>query len=139
MFPLVVKCTHHLEEYLDKRVGRERVIDCRELAAKFTTDVIGTCIFGIETNAMDEFHKMGKEVFAPSLRNILQLRLKKFMPMYNLLRVLPPQKYVPFFINIVSETIKQRRENNIFRPDFINLLMELQKHPDKLQNIGKYL
>ncbi|KOX72550.1 putative cytochrome P450 6a14 [Melipona quadrifasciata] len=140
MFYLIVECSHHLEKCLDKKVGREEVIECRELAAKFTTDVIGTCAFGIEMSALadeeSEFRKMGKAVFAVNLRNILQTKLKQFIPtLYNLLRLLPYQKYVPFFTKVVSETIKYRRENNIVRPDFINMLMELQKHPEKLQNI----
>ena len=145
MFYLIVECSHHLEKYLDREVERGEVVECCELTAKFTTDVIGTCAFGIEMSAMEdedsEFRKMGREVFAVNLQNVIRLKFKQFMPtLYDLLGyILPHQKFAPFFTRVVSETMRYRRENNIVRPDFINMLMELQKHPDKLQNIGEYL
>lgn len=40
-----------------------------------------------------------------------------------------------FLIDVVRDTIKYRRENKIVRPDFINTLMELRDHPEKLENI----
>ncbi|KAF3426870.1 hypothetical protein E2986_12669 [Frieseomelitta varia] len=140
MFHLIVECSQYLEKYLEENVGRTGIIECQALAAKYTTDVIGSCAFGIERSALEnensEFHKISREVFAVNLRNFLQQKLKEFVPMlYNLLALLPPQNFVLAFMKLVSETMKYRRENNIARPDFMKLLMDLQKNPDKLQNI----
>ena len=144
MFYLIVECSQHLEKHLEKNVGRKGIIECQELAAKYTTDVIGTCAFGIEISALEnedsEFHKIGREVFAVNLRNIVHQKLKEFVPMlYHLLGLLPPPNFVLAFMKLVSETMKYKRENNIARPDFMKLLMDLQKNPDKLRNIGEYL
>ena len=52
-------------------------------------------------------------------RNVLMLQKFK-------IRMLP-ETVVNFFYNTISETIKQREEKNIIRPDMIHLLMEARK------------
>lgn len=141
MFPLILDCAKHLEQYLDKLVLREEFIECRELTAKYTTDVIGSCAFGIEMNALSdeesEFRRIGRKVFSNSFGQILRFRFRQIFPrIYNLLGfVLPPMEVTKFLTNIIVSTMKYRQENNIVRPDFVNMLIELKKHPDKLENI----
>lgn len=145
MFPLILDCAKHLEQYLDKLILREEFIECRELTAKYTTDVIGSCAFGIEMNALSdeesEFRRIGRKVFANSFGQILRFRFRQIFPrIYNLLAfILPPMEVTKFLTNIIVSTMKYRQENNIVRPDFVNMLIELKKHPDKLENISKYI
>ncbi|CAK9832943.1 Cytochrome P450 6a2 [Anthophora retusa] len=141
MFGLIIECSHHLEKYLDEQVVNGEPIECRELTAKFTTDVIGSCAFGIDMSALadedSEFRRMGREVFAVNLENVLRFKIKQFLPkFYDLLGyVVPDNKYAPFFTKVVTDTMKYRTENNIVRPDFIHMLMELRKHPDKVEHV----
>nr|XP_031836321.1 probable cytochrome P450 6a14 [Nomia melanderi] len=141
MFSLMIDCGKQLEEYLDSVVEKEESVEIRELTAKFTTDVIGSCAFGIDMNAMDEkeseFRRKGREIFAASFENVLRLKIKLFSPtFYNLLGyVVPDRKLAPFFTKVVMDTVKYRKEHGIVRPDFIHMLMELQKHPEKLDNV----
>lgn len=144
MFPLILECSKHLGQYLDKLVAKDEPIECRELTAKYTTDVIGSCAFGIEMNALSdeesEFRRLGREVFAVSFKQILKLRLTQIIPgLYNLLgSLLPPSEITTFLTKTIVDTMKYRDENNITRPDFVNMLMELKKHPNKLENISEY-
>lgn len=141
MFPLIMDCSAHFEKYLDALISKGEPVECRELTAKFTTDVIGSCAFGIETNAMSdeesEFRKMGRKVFASSITQIIKFRLRQSTPwLVNLLSyVLPPSDIVQFFTKTIVDTMNYRKENKIERPDFVNMLIELKKHPDKLENI----
>ncbi|XP_076241058.1 uncharacterized protein LOC143183426 [Calliopsis andreniformis] len=141
MFPLIIECSKSLEKYLDKVVAKEEPAEVRELTARFTTDVIGSCAFGIDMNALSEedseFRRVGRKVFAVNLENILRFKMKQYMPkIYDLLGyIVPENKYSPFFTKIVRDTIKYRKEHNISRPDFINMLIQLQEHPEKLSNI----
>lgn len=32
----------------------------------------------------------------------------------------------------MTDTMEYRKENNVFRPDFINMLLDLKKHPEKI-------
>ena len=141
MFPLIIECSNHLETYLNKLVTKGDPIECRELTARFTTDVIGACAFGIDMNAMaeedSEFRLMGRKIFAVTVENIFRLKMRHYMPrIYDLLGyVMPEKKFSPFFTKIVMDTINYRKQNHIIRPDFINMLIELQKHSDTLENI----
>lgn len=141
MFPLILECSEQLERYLEKLEEKGEPIECREVAAKFTTDVIGSCAFGINMNALSneesQFRRIGKMVFSTSLANLVRQQIKEYAPIvYYLAAYLRPSSRVTkFFTQVITETIKYREENKVTRPDFVNMLMELKNHPDKLENI----
>lgn len=138
MFRLILECSNHLEEYLATMIERGEPINARELAARFTTDVVGSCGFGIEMNSLSvqesEFRRIGKEIFSSSLYRVLKTKLHEIEPRLHalLVRLLPRDKPTKLFIKITSETLDYREQNNVFRPDFMNILMELRKHSEKL-------
>ncbi|XP_015183493.1 PREDICTED: probable cytochrome P450 6a14 [Polistes dominula] len=141
MFGLLTECADHYENYLDRIIDRGEPIDCHELTAKFTTDVIGSCAFGLEMNAIgdedSEFRKMGRSVFEVSLYNILRNRLRNSAPWLFeiLINFMPRDRVTTFFKGSIVNTIKYREDNKICRNDFVNLLMELKKNPEKLNGI----
>lgn len=141
MFPLILECSEQLERYLEKLEEKGEPIECREVAAKFTTDVIGSCAFGINMNALSneesQFRKIGKMVFSTSLATLVNQQIREHAPrLYYLAKYLQPSsKITKFFTRVITETVKYREENNVIRPDFVNMLIELKNHPDKLQNI----
>ncbi|XP_029048981.2 cytochrome P450 6a2-like [Osmia bicornis bicornis] len=142
MFYLIIECSQHLEKYLAKEVEKGQPLECRELTARFTIDVIGSCAFGIEMNALAdercEFRQKGKEFFdTSSFENVFRTQTKQLFPkLYDLLGyIIPERRLSSFFIKAVTDTIKYRQENDIVRPDFINMLMDLKAHPEKLNNI----
>nr|XP_033329019.1 cytochrome P450 6A1-like [Megalopta genalis] len=141
MFHLIMECSEHLEKYLVKLEKEGVPIECREVAARFTTDVIGSCAFGINVNALSneesEFRRMGKKVFSTSLWDTLRFTFREFLPkLYFFIMSLQPYSHLTsFFVRVVSDTIKYREENNVIRPDFVNMLIELRNHPEKLQDI----
>jgi len=143
MFSLITQCADRFERYIEKLTSKNEPIECRELMAKYTTDVIGTCAFGIEMNALSdedsEFRKMGRLVFASTWTNIVQRRMIQFLPwLCDILSyVLPQRKVTKFFTHVVVETMNYRDANNIVRHDFIDTLRDLKKHPDKVSNVGK--
>ncbi|XP_060824009.1 uncharacterized protein LOC132911409 [Bombus pascuorum] len=141
MFGLILECAEHFEKYLDKLTEKEEPIDFREVTAKFTTDVIGSCAFGIEMSSLSDedskFRKIGRQIFATNLENAIRLKIKLYMPkLYDLLGyIVPDRKLAPFFTKLVTDTMKYRKGHNIYRPDFIHMLMELKEHPEKLGDI----
>lgn len=141
MFPLILECAEHLEQCLEDAVKRGGPVDCFEIPARYTTDVIGSCAFGINMNALSdersEFRKMGRNMFDQNMIKFTRNLLRDFFPrFYNLLGfVLPYTESTVFMTKLIKGTIKYREENDVVRPDFVNLLMELKKHPEKLKNI----
>ncbi|CAD1480427.1 unnamed protein product, partial [Heterotrigona itama] len=138
MFRLILECSNHLEEYLGTMVEKGELINARELASKFTTDVIGSCGFGIEMNSLSEqeseFRRAGKDIFSTNFFRILKTKFHEMQPWLHTLfvRLLPYDMPTKLFIKITSETLNYREKNNIVRPDFMNILMELRRHPEKI-------
>ncbi|XP_071868082.1 probable cytochrome P450 6a13 [Bombus fervidus] len=141
MFDLIIECANYFEKYLDKIVAQGEPVDFREITAKFTTDVIGSCAFGINMGALSdeesEFRKIGKQIFEPSLEAIIRMKFKLMMPkLYDLLGyIVPDRRLAPFLTKVVTDTMKYRKENNVYRPDFIHSLMQLKEDPEKLHDL----
>ncbi|CAL7950316.1 unnamed protein product [Xylocopa violacea] len=136
-FSMILDCSNTLEKYLDSLVSEGEPIDMREVTAKFTTDVIGTCGFGIDMNAMSseqsKFREIGREFFGPGWKQALKIRLRESLSgLYTLLGyILPRDETTIFFTKVVMDVIEYRKKNNIVRPDYINALMDIQKHAEK--------
>ncbi|EFN89993.1 probable cytochrome P450 6a13 [Harpegnathos saltator] len=140
MFYLLVECSEELQKLIDTSCNVDRtVVEVRELAAKFTIDVIGSCAFGIQINALtneeSEFHRAAKRLSKPSYKATLWRMLRTAVP--RLYRWLGVQVIDPsvtrFFKNVVSQMISQREENSTRRHDFMDLLVEL-KNRGTLEN-----
>ncbi|KAL6994638.1 hypothetical protein U1Q18_049086 [Sarracenia purpurea var. burkii] len=54
MYPLIDDCVQELDRYLENESDTEDGTDVRELMAKFSTDVIGRCAFGLDFNTMKD-------------------------------------------------------------------------------------
>ncbi|EFN73381.1 Probable cytochrome P450 6a13 [Camponotus floridanus] len=112
-----------------------------EVTAKFTTDVIGTCGFGIEINTVldkdSEFRRIGKMIFLPTWNNSLRFKMKELFPwLYDMLSYIIPQTEVDhFIIRFVTEAMNYRETNNVIRHDFIDILREIKNNPDKMDDI----
>ncbi|KAF7394825.1 hypothetical protein HZH66_007999 [Vespula vulgaris] len=138
MFPLIIICSDHLKQYINK-LPNNVILNVGELTTKYTIDIVGNCAFGIEMNALkineeNEFIKMGKDIFSINIMPILRYRLQTHFPeIYNHLGFLfGNTRQSSFFSDIVKQTMEYRIENNVVRHDFINILMELKSNPEKL-------
>lgn len=145
MFPLILECANNLEKYVNEMAEKGEPVEFRDIAGKFTTDAIGHCVFGINMNALgdkdSEFRKMGKRIFTPTLKLFIRDILRQFLPrLYGRIgHRFQPEGVDDFMINVIQDTISYRKQNKLVRPDFVNMLMELKEHPEKLQNIGMYV
>lgn len=142
MFYLLLECGKNFENYLHHLASKDQQADFREISAKYTTDVIGSCAFGLNTNSLvDEdslFRRMGKKIFTPNLRLMVMMKMRDLSPtLYNLLGPYIANRDVnEFFIQSIRDTMDYRKTNNIVRHDFIDVLLDLKEHPEKLQGIG---
>lgn len=66
MFPTVVEVGERFRNHLIKAVQQNDELEMKDLCSRFTTDVIGTCIFGIECNSLEdpnaEFRVYGRKI-----------------------------------------------------------------------------
>lgn len=72
MFNIVLSCSELLNKVVSDEVKNGEAIDIKEFFARFTTDVIGSCAFGVECNSLtnpdSEFRKYGKLIFESTFR-----------------------------------------------------------------------
>lgn len=86
MFYLMTNVGKNLVEYLKAHSdGKgEDCLEAKELAAKFTTDVVATCAFGLEGKSFiepnAEFRRMGKKFLYPSFWQALKHMFIFLMP-----------------------------------------------------------
>ncbi|XP_073811907.1 cytochrome P450 6a9-like [Musca autumnalis] len=150
MFPIVTKVGNEFIEVLDKMVEKDgSVVEVKDLMARFTTDVIGTCAFGIECSSLKdpnaEFRVMGKKFLVELRHNRLVIAfMATFVDLARKLHLKQtPDDVEAFFMRIVRETVEYREKNNIRRNDFMDMLIDLKnkklmksEHGDDLTNLS---
>ncbi|XP_046482187.1 probable cytochrome P450 6a13 [Neodiprion pinetum] len=139
MHYLVLECAKNLEKYLDAVVRKNEPIEAREVGAKYTTDVIGSCVFGIQMNSLNDedaaFRKMGKRIVGGSgywSRFVHLLQGSSPWLFHKLKLSLTPPDVEEFFLRITKEAFEYREKNNVQRHDFIDLLRNLKNTDQKL-------
>lgn len=132
MFPTIVNVANEFVDCLANMVKYDNEVEIRDLLARFTTDVIGNCAFGIECNSLKdpnaEFRRMGKRFFNEPVTNVATRTLmttNKKLARFLGLKMLHPD-VTKFFLNVVKETIAFRENNNVQRNDFMDLLIQLK-------------
>lgn len=111
-----------------------------QLAARFTTDVVSSCIYGIDSKAFSKeksmIQEMGASLIDMSFKIIAYFSAVQAFPfILNYYKMsLVPKKVEAFFTNLMRDAIKLRQENKINRDDFLSFLLQLQKKK-KLDNI----
>lgn len=132
MFPTIVEVAGEFQKCLGDMINNSEELELKDVLARFTTDVIGTCAFGIQCNSLKdpnaEFRVKGKKVFEVARHQaIKQMFMAAFRDLARSLHMKMIHDDVSeFFMKIVEETVKYREENNVKRNDFMDLLIELK-------------
>lgn len=136
MFDLVSECANDMSNYFLKQVANGETIkyEMKDLFSRYTNDVIASCAFGFKVNSMEnkdnEFYVTGKQLanFGSLRRGIKLLFLKTVPWAMKFLDIQFIEKDVArFFKSMVLDTMALREEKAIFRPDMVNLLMNVRK------------
>uniref|UniRef100_A0AAG5D7X8 Cytochrome P450 n=1 Tax=Anopheles atroparvus TaxID=41427 RepID=A0AAG5D7X8_ANOAO len=136
MFHTIVAVGMRLDQYLAERCVGSARIDIKELLARFMTDVIGSCAFGIECNSLHDpasrFRQMGKRMInLPKLKALKVFFAMMFRRQARALGVRFNDKDVSdFFFSVVRDTIRYREEQGVRRDDFMQLLIDMMKKDD---------
>ncbi|KAM7343835.1 cytochrome P450 6a9-like [Cochliomyia hominivorax] len=136
MFATVEKVAAELVKALEKKANEEEngEVEVRDILARFGTDVIGSCAFGIECNSLNDpeakFHIMGRRLMTEQRHGVLGNAMMFNFP--NLVRKLHwkavPEEVGQFFMGLVEDTVNYREKNQVQRNDFLNMLMELKSN-----------
>jgi cytochrome P450 family 6 len=124
-----------IEDVADKmmnKIDENRDIEIRKLFAKYSTDIVGSVVFGIDINSLDsevnKFLEINSKLYgnSSSLKRAFRYaypNLAKKLGMTSL-----PALVSEFYLNITKQSVEFRENNTSFvRNDFLNLLIELKK------------
>ncbi|XP_023707098.2 cytochrome P450 9e2 [Cryptotermes secundus] len=131
LFPLVLEVCQELTDYIEKNAHTGE-FETKELCARFTTNVVATCAFGIHGNAIwnpeSEFRRMGRELIEPGFLQNLKFTTILLMPfiadIFKLRFVTTTLE--DFFRRVVKEVAMQREQKNVNRADYLQYLINLK-------------
>ncbi|KAL7738187.1 hypothetical protein ACLKA6_006525 [Drosophila palustris] len=134
MFPAVKRTAQELVSVIKERcAGSAMSLEVTKLLACYTSDAIGTAIFGLECNGL-------RNPKAPFVQMGLNAMLKKrydyifclFFPKLSLRLHLKrtPEDVEAFYMGLVKDTISHREQHNIKRNDFVGIMLELKQKYD---------
>ncbi|XP_075168302.1 cytochrome P450 6a9-like [Haematobia irritans] len=135
MFPLIEKIAEELVSVTDREsLSSGEILEVWDLMARFTSDVIGSCAFGIETSSLknpkSEFRIMGRRAITEYRHGILGVAIRLNFP--NFARRLHMKETIPevedYFLNLAREAVEYREKNNIRCNDFMDMLIDLKNN-----------
>jgi cytochrome P450 family 6 len=141
MFQTLVVCGVELQEYMEKFADEGNMLEMRDVLAKFSTDVIASCAFGIQCNCLKnpdaEFRQWGKKIFEISFEVVLRNLMYILIPSVAIALKIPntPNNITNFFRTMVHETVNFRETHSVERNDFLQLLIKL-KNKENLELDG---
>lgn len=103
-----------------------------QLCAKFTTEVVSNCIYGIDSKCFTEERSvlltMGSSVLDSSSSMMIYFMLVTFFPIIKRFwkKAFIPKETEKFFMKLTMDAIKMRDEGKNQREDFINYVLQLR-------------
>lgn len=138
MFNIVYEMSEILVESMQENIIENRTIDAKELMSCFTTDIIGSSVFGLDFNSLkdpnSQFRYYGRQVFRPGKFLTMKRMFLKYYPSLGLRFGMAylDQSVANFMLNVVRETIEFREKNNYRRDDFMQTLIDIKNNDKSL-------
>lgn len=128
----MIEVCERFRDHLLEAAKQCNELEMKDLCARFTTDVIGTCAFGIDCNSLNdpnaEFRYYGEKIFGtPRHSPVFNQLIQAFRGLSRKLHVkISADDVSNFFLKVVRETVEYRESNNISRNDFMDILIKLK-------------
>lgn len=124
MFQNLIECQSRLVDLTDEKVSSEP-IDIRKWLTSFVSDVLASCIFGIEQNN-EMFQKYGRKAMQISKFARLKASFASNFPkIATFLHLQVTDAEVSnFFVELIRNNVQSRQKNNIRREDLLQMLID---------------
>lgn len=124
------QAVNHMKSKLVHKSGTD--VELKDLFSRYANDVIAATAFGLKINSFEgdnEFFKMGQVVTSFTTFETLKFFLiSNFQTISKYLRIkLFPKEQTGYFMRLVLDAMKQRKAQNLVRPDLINTLMDVKE------------
>ncbi|CAG9858620.1 unnamed protein product [Phyllotreta striolata] len=141
MFPYMEHNLKGMMKYMENAANTSTPLEALDLCMRYTLDNVAICAFGVDGKAFEEhsaFKELAEKFFtADSLPKKL-----KFWLMFNfpVISGLIKLKFIPkdvenHLIEMVSNTLKYRKENNVTRNDFLDVCSRMSTEGEAFTDI----
>jgi cytochrome P450 family 6/cytochrome P450 family 28 len=134
LFPLVDEVLIRLRTFINKEIPAKQPFDAREVCAKFTTDVVSSCIFNADAESFTKekpaIREMGRKLmdFGTSGIQIVFILYSLFPFLMKLYKIsMIPKEVENFFTDLTRQALEMREKTKINRDDYLSFLIDLQK------------
>lgn len=146
MYPIIENHAKTFVDLVDGLSSSDDGIDIKNVCVRFTADVIGSCGFGIECNAMgDEKTEMLKmteffDIKDPWVRlNFFVANV--FVDFAKKMRLTITPKFInEYFLPLIKSIYEYRVGSDVTRPDFLSLLIQIKKYgkikDEEMESVG---
>ncbi|XP_053694786.1 probable cytochrome P450 28a5 [Sabethes cyaneus] len=131
LYSFVEDVGSRMTDYLKQQASKP--VEAKELAAKFTTDVVSSCIFAADaqsfTSDKPEIQEMGRKLLDFSFFSfVCMIFMEMFPKIAKKLKIGFISKSIEkFFCNLMSEAITHREASVVKRIDYLDYLINLRK------------
>lgn len=147
MLPLMDEVADSLLVYLEKQLSQSDSIEARESLAKYGTDVISSCAFGIRANCFEnedaEFREASRKLFASDWKTGIRQTSHFFVHSLAKTLNLPffPRETTAFLREAFWSAIKEREDTNTKRGDLIDIVIQIKngEADDDEVKFGRYI
>ncbi|CAG9805403.1 unnamed protein product [Chironomus riparius] len=132
LYPLIQDVSARMVKYITIESKKSDPFDARELSAKYTTDVVSNCIFGVDAESFTKenakIREMGKKLFSSSPWIFIKMILiESFKFLKRFIKIQFTEIEIQqFFVDLMKQALKYRDENNIQREDFLDYIIQLR-------------
>ncbi|XP_014470368.1 PREDICTED: cytochrome P450 6B1-like [Dinoponera quadriceps] len=146
IYHTMLESLERLDIYLEESLPRnDHMINCSELGARLTADIIGNNLMGINMTTLttenfekNDFIRYSNMTRGTNWSIIVKVIMQKTFPrLYNQIGYyfFNHEEVNNFYVNFLLEIMEYRKKHGIIKPDVVGLLMEIKENPGKLSEI----
>nr|WKF18919.1 cytochrome P450 [Tuta absoluta] len=137
MFPLVAECAIALKNVLLQESADD--VNVPLLMTRYTTDVIGSCAFGVEVGSLKDVNSpfliMSQKMFRITRSAMIKRYCRSLFP--RIFKLLNLKTYSPdvehFITSTITQVLNERRKTGVVRNDIIQQMLNVQKTETNFQ------
>ncbi|XP_021705929.1 probable cytochrome P450 28a5 [Aedes aegypti] len=135
LLPIMDNICNNMVSYIDRHIPNGP-IESKELSAKYTTDVVSSCIFGAEggslTSDRSEIREMGNALFQQTFMFIVLAVISSIAPILKRFVKLSliPKSIENYFVGLMTEAVRKRKASGTKQVDYLDHLINLQEQKE---------
>ena len=150
MMRFIDKVSESLIQEMDKNTAFEEGFELKDTMGKFSLDTLASCAFGVDGQSFEDkqsiFVKNAARIFTITTMDQLKMFSGLLIPgMAELFRLLGMNSMKPkqtlFFVDVVKQTIRERKASEVRKNDLIDLMLDAmdgEKEEELEQGVDQY-